>query len=160
MRMILAVFVGLLGAVGLMRLVERGRDLVFSPARPGAVVPALQADTNKLVLRDVNASDPAATAPFLADPPLGALFFVLGGWALGTICGSACSVVVARSNSLMPVWILGAILLAFGIWNNAELHPAAWYWAATLIVFRASGYLGTRIGRAIENHERKSTNGE
>jgi hypothetical protein len=129
MRMsILGVIVGVRVAALLIGLVETVGGFVFLP-------------------EGVDPSDRAAVEAVMANPPLGALLFVLSGWAVGTVCGAWLAVVIARRAPLYHALAVGLTMLAAGVVDMVLLPHPLWFWVLGIATFLVSTLVGSKLGQ-------------
>jgi hypothetical protein len=129
MRMsILGVIVGVVVAALLIGAVETVGGFVYLP-------------------EGVDPSDRAAVEAVMANPPLGALLFVLFGWAVGTVCGAWLAVIIARRSPLYHALAVGLTMLAAGVVDMVLLPHPFWFWVLGIAIFIVSTLVGCRLGQ-------------
>ena len=104
-RTVLAVIAGALAGMFVIMTMESVSGLLF-PTPPG-----------------VDLSKAGATATYIANVPIGALLFILLGWAAGSYVAGAIATRISRRASLLPGLAAGAVLLFSGVlgWFLAPL---------------------------------------
>ena len=128
MRKVVGVIVGMIAGGTLVGMVE-GLGHVLFPLPEGVdatSIESLKANMDKI--------------------PLGSMLFVLLGWAVGSVAGSAVAVWISRS-SIVPGLITGGILMAGGIANMAMLPHPVWFSVAGCLVFLPSAWVGAQMVR-------------
>ena len=76
--------------------------------------------------------------------PTPAFILVLGGWLVGTFLGTWLAAKIARSA--IPAYILGAILLAAGIFNSIAIPQPLWFSIASFAIYIGGTAAGARVG--------------
>jgi hypothetical protein len=89
--------------------------------------------------------DREAIRAVFASAPMGALFVVIFGWALGSFVGGWVAAKLGKPAGMRSALILGALLTLLGITNNLMLPPPMWFWAASLAMLLPGAYLGARV---------------
>jgi hypothetical protein len=125
LRVVGAVLAGLLVGFILISIVELSSLLVY-PLPPG------------LDLRNETAVNEWAQTL-----PPAKFAFVLGAWLVGTFAAAWLATRIARSP--MGGFIVGALLLAAGVFNMLKIPHPAWVWAAGIAIFIASTFFATRV---------------
>lgn len=117
--------VGLIVAVILMASIELGAHAIYP-------MPA-----------ELHRSDRAVRAAFAANLPIGALAMFLTAWAVGTFAGAWTAARIGRGP--VHAYIVGALLLAFGVTNIVMVPYPAWFGGTGVVVFGVSTWLAARI---------------
>jgi hypothetical protein len=125
-RSILAVVLGFLLASIVMLAVEYAGHLLFTP--PG------------LDLRD-----PEVLKTAFINAPLGAQLFVLLAWVLGSLAGGWLAAWI--SGRVADALVLGAILLAAGIYNMVTIPSPLWFWVVGVALFLPCAYAGAKLAK-------------
>ncbi|HEX2121966.1 MAG TPA: hypothetical protein VHL59_10025 [Thermoanaerobaculia bacterium] len=86
--------------------------------------------------------DKAAMAAHIARLPVTAFLFVLAAYALGTVAGVATATRVGRS--VVPGYIVGALLLIATLVNLTMFPHPAWFWVASIAVVAGATFGMTR----------------
>jgi len=131
-RSILAVVAGFFMASVVMTVIEAVNGRVLYPG----LAKAAEGVTDREALRSL-----------FAGAPVGSLFVVVFGWALGSLAGGW---VAARIGKRSPVWhalALGVCLTLAGVANNLTLPPPLWFWVASVAVLLPAAYVGGRLAR-------------
>ena len=76
--------------------------------------------------------------------PTTAFVLVLAGWLVGTFLGTWVAAKIARSA--IPAYILGAILLAAGIFNTIAIPQPVWFSIASFLIYIGGTVAGARAG--------------
>jgi hypothetical protein len=127
-KSVVAVAVGLLVAAILIGLVELAGRFVVLPT-------------------DVDPFDPESIRLATADPPPGALLFVLFGWGVGTVCGCWLSVVLARKSPFYHSLPVGGLLLIAGLVEMFAMPHPVWFRVLGIAVFVLSTFAGCGLGQ-------------
>jgi hypothetical protein len=94
----------------------------------------------------VDPNDQEALAKALPNMPTGAFLFLLLTYAAGSFVGGFLAARVARRAPVRQALIVGAVLMALGLANLLMLPgQPAWFWAASLLVYLPTAYLGSRL---------------
>ncbi len=75
----------------------------------------------------LNLDDVAAMRAEIARLPIGALFFVLAGWWLGALAGTATAVRLAGRRPWLHAGIVGVVMVAAVAANLAVIPHPAWF---------------------------------
>lgn len=127
-KSLIAIIVGLLIAAVLIGLVEIAGRFVVLPA-------------------GVDPFDAEAIKAVMPNLPPGALFFVLFGWAVGTVCGTWLAVAIARKSAFYHALPVGGVLLTAGVVEMFVLPSPLWFWILGIAVFVVSTFAGCRLGQ-------------
>ncbi len=130
LRRIFAVILGFIVASAVMMLIEFTNGHLLYPGLGEAAK---------------RVKDAAQMKALMAQVPMGALLVVILGWLLGSIAGSWATTRLARTESVAPALILGALLTLAGIANNLMMQPPQWFWVASLAVFFPATWYGARL---------------
>lgn len=131
LRSILGVIAGTVSAVAIVLAVETVGHLLYPPP-PGT-----------------DLSDPAALAKIIDVLPAGALVAVMIAWIAGALGGGAVAAAIARRP--WPAWVVGALMLAGGLWSMVVIPHPVWMQAglapATLLPAWIAGQLWSTTRR-------------
>jgi hypothetical protein len=85
---------------------------------------------------------------FIATLPLPAYLLVLTGWLIGTFVAAWLAAKIARS----PVagYIVGALLLAAGIFNAIKIPQPQWFSIVSFVIYVGATIVGARAGTAAQ----------
>ena len=116
------------GVVGIvaMRLIGFVGDMIFP-------VPA-----------GLDISRPGASASYIDKMPLLSLLPVIIGWAAGSYIAAMVATRVARTTSMLPGLIAGAVPLLAGVLEMAMIPHPIWMWGLGLIALTAPAYFAAR----------------
>ena len=92
----------------------------------------------------MNTRDFAQIKAFVATLPLSALLIVLTGWLIGTTAGTFTAARIGRSA--VTGYVLGACLIALGIFNAIIIPQPPWFSAVSFVVYIIGTVLGVRLG--------------
>lgn len=81
----------------------------------------------------VDATDPEALKALMPTLPLGSFLFVLVSWILGTGAGALAAQRVSNATTRAPGLAVGAIILAFALYNMWVIPHPTWFMAAAVI---------------------------
>ena len=81
----------------------------------------------------------------MANAPTGALLFVILAWAAGALAGGCLAAWMARRANTIHAMIVGALLMAAGIWTMLTIPHPLWFWILGLAVFLPSAFAGARL---------------
>jgi hypothetical protein len=96
----------------------------------------------------IDMSTPEGIRALAAELPSGAFAFVVAGWLLAAGMGAWVAMRVARSASLRPGIIVGAILLGATIYNLVTIPHPTWVVVAGVIGIPLLAYLAASLARA------------
>lgn len=127
MKNYLAVFLGLLGGMLLIMLVEFVSHKIFP-------VPEWLDLKNK---EDMDT--------YLSIVPVGSLLFVLLGWGLGSFCGGLITILLMKEKSYKGPMMVGGFMMVSGIANMSMISHPVWFWVAGTLIFLPCAYLGAWV---------------
>ena len=131
MRSVISVVVGIIAGVLAIALVEAVGHQVYPP--PEGI--------------DVN--DREAMKEMVDSAPVGALLFVLAAWAIGAAVGGWLAVRLGGSGPRGP-FIVGLVLLAFGVTNMLMIPHPTWFFVVGVILFLPAALGGGRLAHRPE----------
>ena len=82
----------------------------------------------------------------MAGAPIGALWVVITGWALGGLAGGCVTAKLQSGKSSWPGYVLGLLLMLAGVANNLMIPPPVWFWITSLFVLMPAAIVGARLG--------------
>ncbi|MEM7222356.1 MAG: hypothetical protein AAF495_05220 [Pseudomonadota bacterium] len=126
LRPVSGFLLGVIVAFSAVALVQRLGHLVFPP-------PA-----------GLDTSDARAVAAALEQLPVGALLFLVAGWALGSYAGAAVATWIARAPSPLPGLAVGAVVLGATLLTLFNLPHPTWMMMAGALVPLPAAWLGAR----------------
>ena len=127
MRTIVAILLGIVLGTLAIALVEQIGHQVYPPPE------------------GLDLNDPTAVAELIASAPVGALLFVLAAWVIGATVGGWLSVRLGGAVPRSP-FVVGLVLLAFGLANMLMIPHPTWFFILGVIVFLPAALLGGRLG--------------
>ena len=135
MRTVVAVILGVVSGTLAIALVERTGHQVYPPPE------------------GLDIEDREAVAELVAAAPIGALLFVLAAWGIGAGVGGWISV---RLGSPVPrgPFIVGLVLLAFGVTNMLMIPHPTWFFIAGVLIFLPTALLGGRLAHRSRREDR------
>jgi hypothetical protein len=80
-------------------------------------------------------------------PDAGALLLVLLGYFVGTFCGVALAVRIARRAPAVHTLIICGLLMLGNLMNLLDLPHPTWFWVASFAMFPLAGISGALTGR-------------
>src|SRR5262245_12693 len=80
-----------------------------------------------------------------AQAPIGAKLFVLLAWAVGSLAGGWVAAWIARRAAVVHALIVGALLMAAGVYWIVVLDSPVWFWVVALATFLPPAYVGARF---------------
>jgi pimeloyl-ACP methyl ester carboxylesterase len=83
---------------------------------------------------------------FIATLPLPAYLLVLAGWLIGTFVAAWLAAKIARNP--IAGYIVGALLLAAGIFNAIKIPQPVWFSIASFVIYVGATIGGARAGTA------------
>jgi hypothetical protein len=128
-RSILGVILGLVVATAVFLVFETVGMMLY-PLPPG-----------------VNLTDQEALRAAIATLPGGALLVVLLGYIVGTFCGAAVAVLVARRAPVVHALVVCGVVMAAGVANLASLPHPAWFWVAALAAYPLAAVAAALVAR-------------
>jgi hypothetical protein len=115
----------------------------------GAWIPVGVAEsvTHKLYppAASVDMHDFAQVKLYVASLPTTAYVLVLLGWALGTVIGTYVATRIGLTN--VTGYIVGAILLAAGLYNAYAIPQPLWFSAVSFVIFIGMTFVGVALAR-------------
>lgn len=96
----------------------------------------------------VDLKDPESLRTIMATLPLGALAFVLGGWAIGTFAGSWLAATLAPRAPLVHGLVIGVLFLGMAIATMLLIPHPLWFWLAAIALFPTAAILGAMLAPA------------
>lgn len=100
--------------------------------------------------KGINPGNMEALKQLMPTMPLGAFFFVLGSYILGTWAGVWTTCRLTRPHPFIHGWITGGILLILGIVNQVILPHPLWFSVASLAIFVGITGLVVSLSRSRE----------
>jgi hypothetical protein len=94
---------------------------------------------------DTDWNNPESFRKVVAEAPVGALLFVLLGYAVACLVGGFLAAWVGRRAQSVHALIIGGILMAMGIIDLIRLRPPTWFVVASLLAYLPPAYLGSRL---------------
>jgi hypothetical protein len=94
---------------------------------------------------DMDTTDLDQVRAFAAQMPIQSLILVLIGWVTGSIASGWVTTSVAKTRSITPALITGALLTIAGILNAWMIWNPVWFHFGMLPVFLIGTYIGYRI---------------
>jgi hypothetical protein len=125
LRLILGPIAGVVAAVIIVMAIETAGHLLFPPP-PGT-----------------NLADPEALAAIIDQLAAGALISVMLAWIAGAFGGGAVATMIARRA--WAAWIVGAIMLAGGLWSMIVIPHPLWMQAGLLPATLLPAWIAGRI---------------
>jgi vacuolar-type H+-ATPase subunit I/STV1 len=83
---------------------------------------------------------------FVAALPLPAYLLVLTGWLIGTFVATWLAAKIARDP--IAGYIVGALLLAAGIFNAIKIPQPVWFSIVSFVIYIGATWVGARAGTA------------
>jgi hypothetical protein len=83
---------------------------------------------------------------FIATLPLPAYLLVLTGWLIGTFVATWLAAKIARNS--IAGYIVGALLLAAGIFNAIKIPQPVWFSIVSFVIYVGATIVGARAGTA------------
>ena len=127
-KRILAVIAGIITSFILIAIVEYISALVY-PLPPGTDFKNVE-----------------AMKQLMQTLPVGALWFVVLAYTVGSFGGGLIAAIVAPSYKIRSGIIVGCVVMAGGIMNLIDIPHPLWFAVITLLVFVPFAYLGGLIG--------------
>lgn len=124
-RRILAVLAGLAIAFAIVMVTELIPHRLYPPS-PGT-----------------NMDDFTQVKAYVASLPVTALVIVLAGWLVATVAGTSVAAGIARNR--VPAYVVGALLLAVGVYNAFIIPQPVWFSAVSLVIYIVGTMIGARI---------------
>lgn len=81
--------------------------------------------------------------PYIAGLPATAFAIVLVGHLIGTLAGTTAAAGIAKNRA--PGYILGAVLLAGGIYNATAIPQPVWFSATSFAIYVVATMIGVRL---------------
>jgi len=92
----------------------------------------------------MNMRDMAEVKKYVAALPATAMLLVLGGWLIGAIAGTFTAARIGRTR--VVAYVLGALLVAAGIYNSVAIPQPAWFSIASIVIYVGGTLLGATLG--------------
>jgi hypothetical protein len=89
---------------------------------------------------------------YIKEAPLGALLFVIFGWATGSFGGGFMAALIAKEDLLRRSILTGIVLMAMGLANLLSIPHPFWFWILGLSVFLPFAYWGGKIVEKYRNN--------
>ena len=124
-RRILAVIAGLAIAFAIVMVTELIPHRLYPPS-PGT-----------------NMDDFTQVKAYVASLPVTALVIVLAGWLVATVAGTSVAAGIGRSR--VPAYVVGALLLAAGVYNAFIIPQPVWFSVVSLVIYIVGTMIGGRI---------------
>jgi hypothetical protein len=84
---------------------------------------------------------------FIATLPLPAYLLVLTGWLIGTFVATWLAAKIARNP--IAGYIVGALLLAAGIFNAIKIPQPVWFSIVSFVIYIGATWVGARAGKTV-----------
>jgi hypothetical protein len=84
---------------------------------------------------------------FIAALPVPAYLLVLTGWLIGTFVATLLAAKIARNP--IAGYIVGALLLAAGVFNAIKIPQPVWFSIASFVIYIGATWVGARAGRPV-----------
>jgi hypothetical protein len=94
----------------------------------------------------VDRHDPASLETVIASLPPGSFVFVLLAWALGAMHGGGFAAYLSRGPRVLHGLIVGAILMACGIYQLVVIPHPTWFAITGVLLFLPCAFVGALIG--------------
>jgi hypothetical protein len=93
----------------------------------------------------VDPADPEALKAVMAKAPFGMFLFVLVAWFIGTFAGGWFAAWFSGRSRTLHALVVGALLMAAGIWNMLMITSPLWFWIVGVALFLPAAYMGARL---------------
>lgn len=124
LKLIAAVFVGLMVGVVVIFIVETMSHSIYPPPE------------------NIDLTSKDALAKIISQAPVGALLFVILAYCLGSFIGGAVTHLISRLPKQRDALLTGLILLIFGAYNLTHIPHPTWMVILGIVCFLPSAYLG------------------
>jgi len=121
--------------------------VVFGTVVGGMILAAVEALGHRVYPPPpgMNPNDPESIRAAMAQLPMGALLFVLLAWAAGAVGGGWLAALIARRARVRLALLVGALLLAGGVFTLIQIPHPLWFQVVGVLVFLPAAYLGARV---------------
>lgn len=102
---------------------------------------------------NINMNDPAELKNFIESLPVGALWFVLAAWALGSFSGGLVASLIAPDKRLKQAMIVAAVLMFMGIINLVMIPHPGWFVIAGILVYIPFAWLGYKLAIVLKKNK-------